>query len=64
MAFAQNELNPSERYAPAERVSPDLDLLATGSLAPRFPWSDQFRGPAHDARTGTVRPGNPSPSVR
>ncbi|AWN41383.1 hypothetical protein U8607_08280 [Methylobacterium durans] len=31
---------------------------------PRAPSSDQIRGPVHDSRTGIVRPGNPSPSVR
>ncbi len=33
----------------------------SGSVAPS---SDQLRGSVFDARTGRVRPGNPSPSVR
>ncbi len=33
----------------------------SGSAAPS---SDQLRGSVFDARTGRVRPGNPSPSVR
>ena len=63
-ALAQDYRVLGERYAPIERMAPDLDLLTTGSVAPRAPSSDQIRGPAHDPRTGTVRPGNPSPSVR
>ncbi|KAB1071637.1 hypothetical protein [Methylobacterium planeticum] len=62
--MAQDVRLPGERYAPVERVGPDLDRLTTGSVGQRVPSSDQIRGPAYDARTGTVRPGNPSPSVR
>lgn len=36
----------------------------TGALGVNGPTSDQIRGPVHDDRTGRVRPGNPSPSVR
>lgn len=35
--------------------------VESGSAAPS---SDQLRGSVFDARTGRVRPGNPSPSVR
>ena len=63
-AMAQGYRAPGERQAPIQRVVPDLDRLTTGSVMPRAPTSDQIRGPIHDPRTGTMRPGNPSPSVR
>ncbi|WP_336487788.1 hypothetical protein [Methylobacterium nigriterrae] len=63
-ALAQDDRAPGERDSAVERVSPDPDRLTTGSVGQVAPVSDQIRGPAHDGRTGAVRPGNPSPSVR
>ncbi|RVU15072.1 hypothetical protein [Methylobacterium oryzihabitans] len=47
---------------PGQAVNPNADI-ATGTVSPRQPQSDQIRGPVEDSM-GRTRPGNPSPSVR
>ncbi len=62
-SFGKGRQSDGPSYGdPQGRRLTDPDV--TNSLDATGATSDQLRGPVHDERTGRVRPGNPSPSVR